>query len=770
MTYNTLSYGGPANLRWSYTLNGTGQGAFPLNWGHGSGSPAAVVSGDADLMARMFRHMIIEWGQSNGGTQQYLTSQPIYFHEWFRLLGMLVLTGNLQDPMSFAGFGSNMKVYKSVDKTFAYTGDTVTYTISYRNYASIAASNVVINDNLPTGLTFLSATKGGAATGSAVTWNIGTVPGFVTGGLAATIDSVVVKAIVAPTATGRLCNVATITTTNGTGWTSNVYPNNNTAVMQRNCVDILPSRPLSISKLASKATVQPGDTISYTIKVKNNSVPFLNGGRMGVVVATGNNGVPASNNSLYFKYRIYHGAHEAYIDYQNYRVSYYLNKTNGGTLPTWVLSTTINEGVGSTPTLTQEALVPGANWNQRFILQFPPQLATITPFLYMYSGNAISIHQGALMPQRLVAYIHDSGWLNWNWTTDWSAETTISAADGDPYWPIANDWTDPLLPNQPVLKYSPDACSNNVTTTSTKQLVEEWDGYTWRRIYGNAPVTGREIQNVVITDNWPAALTFGGYFPGTPTGTMTGNTITWPTVPLMRIGDSIVYKVWGTVKNNAYFGCGTIPTPSSFTNTANVSALNESATSSSAATTVQCPVAAPVKLIYFNGTMQHSNAVLSWATANEQNNDHFIVMKSYDGIHFDSLASVKGNGTSSSVNSYSYTDNGVDAPIVYYKLIQVDYNGNQTASNVVALQNDSYSKLLVYPNPFGNDVNIKMLSSVNEAISLKVIAVTGNIVYSSDEFFTNQVITLGSDLASGVYIVQVIDGEDIQTVRVVKSK
>ncbi|MFL5731142.1 MAG: glycosyl hydrolase family 8, partial [Cytophagaceae bacterium] len=580
-TGNTLTYGGPANLRWDYALNGTGGGAFPLNWAHGSGAPSAVVSGDADLMARMFRHCVIEWDQYNDNTQRYLTSKPRYFHEWFRLLGMLVLSGNLHDPMDFAANGSNMKVYKAVDKTFAYSGDTITYTISYRNYSKTSAAAVVITDNLPAGLSFISATGGGTAAGSTVTWNLGTVPGFVTGGLAATMGSVTVKAKVTAAATGRLCNVATISTSNGTGWTSNEYPNNITDVMERNCVDILPTRPLTITKVASKTLANPGDVVTYTITVKNNSVPFLNGGRPGVRVAFANGGISASANSLTLKHRIYHGAHEAYINYANYRTSYFLNKPGP---PAWILTNTINEGVATVPTFSQQTLIPGPTWNHRFILQFPSQIATITQFLYFYSGQGRYIHEGALMPQRMVSFINSAGNPNYDWTTDWSAEPGASAADGHPYWPVANDWTDPLLPNQPVLKYSPDNCSNNVTTTVNKLLVEEYDGYTWRRIYGNGPVSGRELNNVVVTDALPSNVTFAGFVAGHPAGTVSGGSITWPTVPILKINDSLVYQFNVTVN-------GTCPTADfAVSNTATAKATNESPVASTATLTGTCSV------------------------------------------------------------------------------------------------------------------------------------------------------------------------------------
>ncbi len=577
-THNTLDYGGPPNIMWSYNTNGTGAGTFPLNWAQGTGSPSAVISGDRNLMAQMFRQCVIEWDQYNGSAQMYLTSQARYFHEWNRLLGMLVLGGNYHDPLDMAPV-ANMKVYMAVDKTYASTCDQITYTIPYRNYGKLNATGVTISDVLPAGLSYVSSTKPATVSGSTVTFNIGTVPGFITGGLAATMDSIKMVVKIDTSARGRLCNTATITCNNGTGWTSNEYPNHITAVMERNCVDILSEFPLTLTKQASKNLLAPGDTVSYTLVVKNKSVGFLNGGRPGVIVAGGNSGLGAAANRLTLKYRIYHGAEEAYINYKNYRVSYFMNKPGP---PTWLLTTGVNEGCSTVPTASQQTLVPGPTWNHRFKLTFPDQIATITPFLDLYAGSGRYIHEGATMPQRLVFYVNDAAFANYNWTNDWSSEPAALAADGDVYWPIANDWTDPLLPNNPVLKYHPNNCTNNVTKTITKQLVEEWDGYTWRRIAGDAPVTGRELQNVQVTDLLPTNVTFGGFFTGFPTGTVAGNTITWPTISTLRIGDSTIYKFWVTVK-------GVCPvSPITFRNTATATATQECPVTASVDITTTC--------------------------------------------------------------------------------------------------------------------------------------------------------------------------------------
>ncbi len=78
------------------------------------------------------------------------------------------------------GLAPGLTISKAAPATVS-SGSNLTYTITYGNTGGAAASSVVINDPLPAGTTFVSATGGGAFASGVVTWNIGTVNAGVTG-------------------------------------------------------------------------------------------------------------------------------------------------------------------------------------------------------------------------------------------------------------------------------------------------------------------------------------------------------------------------------------------------------------------------------------------------------------------------------------------------------------------------------------------------------------------------------------------------------------
>jgi len=556
---------GPSMLKQCYTPQGDSLGTWTLNWLHGTGSPSAVTAQKADLMAEMYRQLELEWDVNKGG-DRYLTSLPVYFHGFFRVLGLNVLTGNHHAPMNMKR-SANMKVYLDVNKTYAFEGDTITYTIDYRNYGAEDAKGVKIEDRLHGDLVFASGTGSpsyNAATNT-VTWNIGNVPGFKTSsGINPTKGSVTLKVTIPNAKLKRYENKVTISCTNGTGWTSNEYPNKISSVMKRTGVDIA-RRALRVDHSVYRDTVNPGMTAVYTINFENSAeAGWLNGGRPGVNFSYAHEGTAAKASSHTFMLRAFHDAHEAYIDYGNYRISYFLFDLNDTALATnttrgWSVRTDIlyvPESERSKFKLGHEKITPGQDkngkWNQRLILQIAdPErdksrtdtnwgtMAAPTQFLINYSGDNNRVHRGISTPFKGVWAVYGGNYDERNWGEDWSynpkARGTVSN-DAMSSWrhPITPDFTDdpsPDNPGKPVTFLHRKLCGVSPDPdTVNNVLIEEWDGYTWRRVFGNGPLPGREVQNVVIRDTLPQGVTFINFIEPYPFGKapkINGRVITW---------------------------------------------------------------------------------------------------------------------------------------------------------------------------------------------------------------------------------------------------
>ncbi|SHI33025.1 Por secretion system C-terminal sorting domain-containing protein [Hymenobacter daecheongensis DSM 21074] len=131
----------------------------------------------------------------------------------------------------------------------------------------------------------------------------------------------------------------------------------------------------------------------------------------------------------------------------------------------------------------------------------------------------------------------------------------------------------------------------------------------------------------------------------------------------------------------------------------------------------------PVELVRFTAEAAGAGAVLRWATAQEVNNDRFEVESSADGHAFRHLGTLAGHGTSPQRHDYQFLDLNLAryaAPLVYYRLRQVDANGTAHYSPVavVAAGAEAATQLLVYPNPAGSHATVRVVGPGPAALVL----------------------------------------------------
>ena len=97
---------------------------------------------------------------------------------------------------------------------------------------------------------------------------------------------------------------------------------------------------------------------------------------------------------------------------------------------------------------------------------------------------------------------------------------------------------------------------------------------------------------------------------------------------------------------------------------------------------------------------------LSWKTYSESNNSHFEIQKrDKDGFYY-TIHTVFGQGNSSSIVKYEYEDYRPESIINYYRIVQYDFDGNETIYGEKSVNNLRISKEVykIY-NILGKEVN-----------------------------------------------------------------
>ena len=185
----------------------------------------------------------------------------------------------------------------------------------------------------------------------------------------------------------------------------------------------------------------------------------------------------------------------------------------------------------------------------------------------------------------------------------------------------------------------------------------------------------------------------------------------------------------------------------------------------------------PVELTSFTATSNGKEVILNWSTATEMNNLGFEIQRSIKGKEFLTAGFVKGHGTTTEPQNYSFSDMHLDNGKYFYRLKQIDYDGIFEYSDVVEVERHTFSSYLLeqnYPNPFNpattigfgvqnkSNVRITILNAIGEEVAI-LLNEEREPGYHQVEF--NEV-----NLPNGVYFYSIQTGDFVQTKKMILLK
>ncbi|MGE0771635.1 MAG: T9SS type A sorting domain-containing protein [Cyclobacteriaceae bacterium] len=176
----------------------------------------------------------------------------------------------------------------------------------------------------------------------------------------------------------------------------------------------------------------------------------------------------------------------------------------------------------------------------------------------------------------------------------------------------------------------------------------------------------------------------------------------------------------------------------------------------------------PVELVEFSAWSQGEEVVISWATASEVNNDYFVVERSKDAEQWQSIEQVSGAGTSYKSNSYQVIDRSPHPGINYYRLKQVDFDGQFDTSHIVKVLVDGSSSIKIFPNPTTDQLHVD--AQFDEGVfHVQLFNSLGQLVTPARQAEGSLLSIDVAHLPSGVYILQILRESTISSFRVIKK-
>ena len=134
--------------------------------------------------------------------------------------------------------------------------------------------------------------------------------------------------------------------------------------------------------------------------------------------------------------------------------------------------------------------------------------------------------------------------------------------------------------------------------------------------------------------------------------------------------------------------------------------------------------ALPILLTSFNVSCNEKGAELVWTTAWEQDNDHYVIEKSIDGVQWGEITVISARNRPA---GYKFSD--TEAGNAFYRLKQVDRDGTFTYSKILRSSCAIASiKLIMFPNPVIDHTELVFQSDRKFTGSVQVYTTSGQLV------------------------------------------
>ncbi len=172
----------------------------------------------------------------------------------------------------------------------------------------------------------------------------------------------------------------------------------------------------------------------------------------------------------------------------------------------------------------------------------------------------------------------------------------------------------------------------------------------------------------------------------------------------------------------------------------------------------------PVELLSFDATFEN-NVKITWSTASEINNEYFSLERSEDGVEFYEIARIEGNGNSTEVIEYAYEDNAYKSEVEYYRLTQVDFDGQYEVFKAIRVETnigEAENSFNVFPTVVTQGKVTIEGEKPFQVKDIQVISLTGSSnVYqpaTSEVGFRNVEVDVNG-MENGLYLLKMVSEE-----------
>ncbi len=175
--------------------------------------------------------------------------------------------------------------------------------------------------------------------------------------------------------------------------------------------------------------------------------------------------------------------------------------------------------------------------------------------------------------------------------------------------------------------------------------------------------------------------------------------------------------------------------------------------------TLDCTPPLPVTMSSFVNTCENGKTLLKWTTETENNNDYFSIEKSDEKFQFYEIGRIFGKGNSNVTNIYEFTDPFFNDKTSYYRIKQVDFNGEFMYHRIIA--SSCYKTEFDVNNEqlTSNSLDLNVNSFQKENVTIYLYDVHGKLITESLQTLShgnNKINLTNFNINPGIYMLNIV--------------
>lgn len=182
----------------------------------------------------------------------------------------------------------------------------------------------------------------------------------------------------------------------------------------------------------------------------------------------------------------------------------------------------------------------------------------------------------------------------------------------------------------------------------------------------------------------------------------------------------------------------------------------------------------PVTWLDVNVTREGRSHLVSWEVADQHNVESYVIQRMLEGEQvFTTLENTRQGAVDTEAATYQAKDLNIETEgIYYYRVKQVDFDGQYSFSDISTIKGDGTIIATLYPNPVSNKLNIETTADEGDKILINIYDAGGKLLQSKRDVANRDGIYRTNidvaDILSGVYNISISVGSSTTNTKFVK--